>query len=114
MVERILQRGERYDFLVIDQSFGFGAMKGSDAIRALRAGLSGSTGPPLVIISCTGSHGDTFTNIIEAGANVVWTKPFPSWVDGTLQLQLKGLLDKRRLKYGEAPTDDATSIIVTK
>ena len=101
MVERILQRGERYDFRVIDQSFGAGAMEGTSAIRALRTGLSGSTGPPLINISCTGSHSDTFSSIIKAGADVVWTKPFPSWVDGSLQLEVKELLDKRRLQYGK-------------
>ena len=116
VIERLLHTGEQYDILVIDEAFSPGLMLGSEAIRLLRSKLLTSEGqPPLFIISCTGSvdcgaMSGKESALLQAGANLVWSKPLPNWVDGTLQRQLAAhLADRWRARGGTAGADDAAT-----
>jgi CheY-like chemotaxis protein len=99
VLERMLQAGEHYDILSIDEHFGVNRLLGSEAIRQLRSKLRPDAGKPqLMIISCTGFvdlgvMADKEIYLLKAGADIVWTKPLPNWTDGTMQRQLAAHLE---------------------
>lgn len=66
-------------------------MTGSQAVAELRKDTSISP----VIISCSGNElrmPDRFD-----GVDGVWSKPYPDWRDGSLQVQLERAFERRRL-----------------
>ena len=73
------------------------ALLGTHAITRIRAVENERRLPRCVIISCTGNAsgqiGDAFSLLAtQDGANAVWSKPFPSHVNGTMQRELNLLL----------------------
>jgi len=96
VLERVITNGEKYDMLVLDEHYGSHEthMTGLQAIQRLRDEL---TDRP-IIIHCT-ADGITGPPDAEwAGlVDYVWGKPFPSWTDGSMQSQLKCLLESRAL-----------------
>ena len=87
-----------YDLIIMDLNFGPGCMKGSTAIEQLRAveAASAWSQPPRAIIACSGNAATEGTNLIESGAEDVWSKPFPSFSDGSLQRRLAKLFAGRQ------------------
>jgi len=85
VLERVLRDGRTYDILVCDEHFGpSNAMRGSAAIQSLRSG--GFVG---VIVTCSGFADDGARQaMLASGADVVWSKPFPDWRDGSMQRDL--------------------------
>mmetsp|Transcript_57423 Transcript_57423/g.113982 ORF Transcript_57423/g.113982 Transcript_57423/m.113982 type:complete len:83 (-) Transcript_57423:218-466(-) len=76
----------------MDEHLGESAMLGTDVIRQLRGANIHTP-----IISCSGNAAHEPTDPMndkfwEAGANLVWSKPLPTWRDGTLQRQIRPLL----------------------
>ena len=48
---------------------------------------------PICIVSCTGNTtAADKAELLEAGADRVWSKPFPDFTDGTMQRELVELL----------------------
>eukprot|EP00965_Chrysotila_dentata_P087940 2903336-Pleurochrysis_carterae.AAC.2 len=86
-MERVFSAEPRFGLVIFDENFGADRINGSQAIRRIRqAGFMN-----LVIISCTGGLGGTSSEeeILACGADAVWGKPFPSWVDGTMQVSAR-------------------------
>jgi len=108
VLSRVLQKGERYDILVLDERFegqATSTMAGSEAIKQLKSKLvavNGNRTAP-VIVSCSGSVGegvtfqDEIARLFAAGADLVWSKPFPDWrAGGPMQRQLARQLALKR------------------
>ena len=55
------------------------------------AGAAGHAAHRPVIVSCTGNTG--LVNA-ERGADAVWSKPMPSFIDGTMQRSIAALLER--------------------
>ena len=70
-------------------------MRGSDLMAWLRR--SGGATADAVLLSCTatGDSEKEVERIRVAGADAVWSKPFPDFVDGSLQ---RGLLELLRAR----------------
>ena len=108
VLSRVLQKGERYDILVLDERFegqATSTMAGSEAIKQLKSKLvavdENRTAP--VIVSCSGSVGggvtfqDEIARLFAAGADLVWSKPIPDWrAGGPMQRQLARQLALKR------------------
>ena len=106
VVDRILNRGEKYDLLVLDENFGIGRTCGSEAILQLRDSWKATSENRPVVISCNGNGSDglfTPEERVDFGIDAVWGKPTPDWQDGTMQAILAELLEKRR-RRGIVPT----------
>ena len=89
LAEVALEKAARvaYDLIVIDELFGPDCMPGSEAIRQMRGDertAAVALGSP-VIISCTGNAESEVDNLKACGADEVWSKPFPTFRDGSLQ-----------------------------
>ena len=76
-----------------------GSPRGSDAIKQIKAAdraeaALGRHPHPLVIISCTGNAADPTVaqNIRHCGAHAAWSKPFPNFTNGQMQLEVAALL----------------------
>ena len=110
VVDRILNRGEKYDLLVLDENFGIGRTCGSEAILQLRDSWKATSENRPVVISCNGNGSDglfTPEERVDFGIDAVWGKPTPDWQDGTMQAILAELLERRR-RRGIVPTTDAS------
>uniref|UniRef100_A0A7S4BN71 non-specific serine/threonine protein kinase n=2 Tax=Chrysotila carterae TaxID=13221 RepID=A0A7S4BN71_CHRCT len=92
-----------FDVIVMDEIFSLDqkAMRGSEAIRQIRAfeeeaQASGARRRRrrLVVISCTGNANleEQKRALILAGCDAVWGKPFPDFVDGSMQTEVGRLL----------------------
>ena len=95
----MLEQGERFDLIIMDENFGVGHIAGSKIILKLRATIPADD---MVIVSCSGNYMSR-DGMIE-GADAMWGKPFPDWRDGSMQRQLLPLLarlgTKVRAKLG--------------
>mmetsp|Transcript_24973 Transcript_24973/g.63635 ORF Transcript_24973/g.63635 Transcript_24973/m.63635 type:complete len:160 (-) Transcript_24973:262-741(-) len=93
-LERVLEKGEQYELVVMDQHFDAGTMTGSEAIAQLRAKGAGRE----VIILCSGNNSQSTTgkaaNSVQADAT--WGKPWPDWRNGDMQRQLAPLFAHAR------------------
>ena len=75
-----------------------GATLGTDVIRRMRAieGEDGPGGRRAAVISCSGNSNEddagASSAFLEAGADDCWCKPIPSFIDGTMQRRLAGVL----------------------
>lgn len=107
------------DLLIMDEIFSDdeSAMRGSEAIKRIRAangeaagggaaesgGSDGADGKGgkgrgqgrkrLLIISCTGNAAYDLERLRECGADDVWSKPFPSFTDGSMQKRIGRMLE---------------------
>jgi CheY-like chemotaxis protein len=94
MALKRIMRGEKYDLLVIDEYFlPTHSMLGSTAIRHLRRHFAGRESELPFVLSCTGGVDEHMMShkkeeLLSAGADAAWTKPFPDWRDGTMQREL--------------------------
>ena len=91
-----------YDLIVIDEKFGPDCIPGSAAIRQMRGDertAAVALGNP-VIISCTGNAESEAANLKACGADDVWTKPFPTFRDGSLQRCLTRHFARVRMPLG--------------
>jgi len=91
-LRRVLQEGDEFDLIVMDEYFIGSELLGSDVVRQMRAANIHTP-----IVSCSGnassSPDDSINNRFrEAGSDLVWSKPLPNWRDGTLQRQLRSIL----------------------
>ena len=91
-LQRLLEQAELYDLIVMDEHFVGSEMLGTDVVRQLRAA---DVCTP--IVSCSGNaaqmpNAAMNNKFWEAGADLVWSKPLPSWRDGSLQAQLRQVL----------------------
>jgi len=104
-----------FDLVIMDEVFSqeAGGMRGSDAVREIRRFEASQTdGHKAIIITCSGSIniGDATATFMEAGADAVWSKPYPSGDDKTLQNDLEALFSRRwreaasRAKAATPPT----------
>eukprot|EP00966_Prymnesium_polylepis_P332905 7388381-Prymnesium_polylepis.1 len=104
-LERVLEKGEQYELVVMDQHFDAGTMTGSEAIAQLRAKGAGRE----VIILCSGNNSQSTTgkaaNSVQADAT--WGKPWPDWRNGDMQRQLAPLSNAtRRRRTPEGAPDE--------
>ncbi|KAL1500157.1 hypothetical protein AB1Y20_012827 [Prymnesium parvum] len=91
VLEIILVQRKSFELILIDEQFETNKMTGSQAVAELRKDTSISP----VIISCSGNElrmPDRFD-----GVDGVWSKPYPDWRDGSLQVQLERAFERRRL-----------------
>ena len=82
-----LAPGHGFALLVIDEIFSDvdDLLRGSAAISLIREREAAEGMPRLPIISCTGNAAYDAERILACGADLVWNKPFPSFVDGSMQ-----------------------------
>ena len=102
-----------FAIVIMDEHFKSGQLRGSEAIRRIRAleeaaaaagaaqgAAPGAATSRAVIITCTGNtgsgHDEEDRVYYDAGADAVWGKPIPSWTDGTMQASLEQLLRLHR------------------
>jgi CheY-like chemotaxis protein len=90
--------------LVCDENFGLDStlMKGSAAIQLIREHeaqeeqTAQTSTAKIAIVSCTGNcTEDDALQMRQAGADAVWGKPFPSFMDGTMQKCLSEVLQAK-------------------
>ena len=98
-------RETSFDVIIMDMMFSPepGSMTGLDAVREIRhnelvLGLNRAR-----IVMCSGCDVDT-DSMAEAGADALWSKPFPAGADGSLQAALASLF-RARLPEG-MPSED--------
>jgi len=104
-----------FDLIVMDEIFSADptAMRGSQAIAELRRRGIQNPRPPgvrrLVVISCTGNAklSEQKRALVAAGADTVWGKPFPDFIDGTMQSEVMRLV--RAAEGMAASTSDGAS-----
>ena len=81
------------------------ALLGSDVVRRIRKNekerrAAGEEWLPAAIVSCTGNlsaHTEALerTRMLDCGADALWSKPTPSFANGTMQRLLAELLSNR-------------------
>ena len=107
-----LRPGHAFDLLVMDEIFSDmddGCMRGSAAIRLLRAREETEGLARLAVISCTGNASHQSGQLLECRADLVWIKPFPSAEDGTMQRDIARLLPRLVRPDGERGANGAES-----
>ncbi len=107
-----LRPGHAFDLLVMDEIFSDmddGCMRGSAAIRLLRAREETEGLARLAVISCTGNASHQSGQLLECRADLVWNKPFPSAEDGTMQRDIARLLPRLVRPDGERGANGAES-----
>ena len=82
--------GEPYDIVVMDEELEAGAMRGSEAIEAIRVDERQHAAPPLHIVSWTSLAETDAERLHEAGADLVWGKPPPESMAEQLRDALGG------------------------
>ena len=92
----LVDGGARFDLIVMDEIFervpGEKLMRGSECTRQLR-----TAGVQTPVIACSGnvSGAESEKLFLEAGADLVWGKPFPDFTDGSMQRDIAMLLQHR-------------------
>jgi CheY-like chemotaxis protein len=100
LFEEARRDGDAFDLIIMDEHFDARSenMIGTDVIRRMRAIESGADGGPrrAAIISCSGNSNEDDADLssvfLAAGADAVWAKPIPSFIDGTMQRRLAAVL----------------------
>lgn len=87
----VVDQGMHFDLMIIDEHFNPGGKSGSAAVKEIRSKSKDSG----VIILCTGNSESIAEKLPGGLVDAVWGKPFPSWRDGSMQMQLYELLKKR-------------------
>jgi len=95
---------QHFDLIFMDETYSAeeGALLGTDAVREIREAEAANPSGRSVIVCCTGYAGDgsdpesqhVNARFIDAGCDAVWGKPLPSHVDGSMQRELAGLLQR--------------------
>jgi hypothetical protein len=101
VLKRILLLGERFDLLLIDESFEPShLMLGSTAIKKLRGSLAARVMP--VVILCSGVDPSTTKDksaSLDTGPDAVWLKPCPDWRGGEMQHELSIIFAKKQRPF---------------
>ena len=87
MIERIINQGEEYDLIVMDENFGSGKTQGSSAIRRLCESWAAKAVKSPVVISWT----STPEELSQMGVDAIWDKQLPDNIED-IQAQLASLL----------------------
>jgi len=114
-VQAVLSATHPFDLVFVDEIFGEdpSAMRGSTAIDRIRkheaqmrdaqrdatpsgAASTAETGQPprVIVVSCTGNAAYEAPMLKELGADDVWGKPYPSFLDGVMQRRLAMLFER--------------------
>ena len=107
LFDEAARAGDPYRLCFMDELFDArSTMNGSEAVTLIRqaehrrqsehaaagSGDGATALPPAVIIRCSGLTGESDAARLRSGADDVWSKPMPSFTDGTLQATLARLL----------------------
>jgi len=116
-MDRIIEKGEQFDIIVIDKDFGRDNPNGIEVAAALR-----KVDPRLIIVGCSsdntieqGVQGESASQLsttnrafYAAGADVCWPKPFPDArtgkMQGTLHRHLQRLARSSKSGRGKSVT----------
>ena len=85
-------KASSFEVIVVDEIFSQDdqAMRGSDAIKKIREHEKNAGVPSSTIVSCTGNAAYIESELLAAGASLVWNKPYPPL--GEISVQLGELL----------------------
>jgi CheY-like chemotaxis protein len=109
LFERASHNGVSFALVVIDEHFDSrSSLKGSEAIRRMRAFERQAGSCRAAIVSCTGNcdtdgRGDDEEYYRQCGADAVWGKPFPNFLNGDMQQSLARVLGGAWVRPPPAP-----------
>ena len=98
-VRHAREAADPFDLIFMDEAFGDGRMRGSEAVLTIRQyeRLCTADGlrPPIVVRVTGHQNEDKLLeeSFLREGANAAWGKPFPSAADGSMQRALGPLLE---------------------